>query len=88
MTPLIMIHQSQVNNFNMPLSATHNSILAILETTRPHRIDIEIPVHMFMPWIPPKRNVRVEMARAFNRLKAGDGTRTHDILLGKQAFYH
>jgi len=20
--------------------------------------------------------------------KAGDGTRTHDILLGKQAFYH
>jgi hypothetical protein len=22
------------------------------------------------------------------RVKAGDGTRTHDILLGKQAFYH
>ena len=27
--------------------------------------------------------------RAANlRTRAGDGTRTHDILLGKQAFYH
>ncbi len=34
------------------------------------------------------RKPLLDIHAAVLRIKAGDGTRTHDIMLGKHAFYH